>query len=190
MDIFDAIKSRRSVRRFSDKPVSEQDIEKILDAVRYSPSWANMQCWRFIVVRDKEKIKQLSEMSYVESFLKPMGYKANPATKGISEAPVVIIACADPSKSGKIWDQTYYMTDIGIATQTLMLAVRALDLGTVFVGIFDEDRVRNLLEIPSNIRVVGIFPIGHVPEDKKDAKMPTRKSLEEIVFYEKWTEKG
>lgn len=186
MDLFDAIKTRRSIRRFSDKPVSEKDIETILDLVRYSPSWANMQCWRFVVVSDKEKIKKISELSYVESFLKPMGYKANPATKGIGEAPVVIVACAEPSKSGSIWNQQYYMTDMGIASQTLMLAVRGLGLGTVFVGIFDEDAIRKLLDIPSDIRVVGIFPIGHLQDEKKEIKMPERKPLSEIVFYEKW----
>lgn len=186
MDLLEAIKTRRSIRRFSDKPVSQEDIETILDLVRYSPSWANMQCWRFVVVRDKEKIKKISELSYVESFLKPMGYKANPATKGIGEAPVVIIACAEPSKSGVIWNQPYYMTDMGIASQTLMLAVRGLGLGTVFVGIFEEDAIRKLLDIPSDIRVVGIFPIGHLQDEKKETKMPERKPLNEIVFYEKW----
>ncbi len=184
MDVFDAIKTRRSVRRFSDKPVDDSDIKTILDSVRHSPSWANMQCWRFVVVRD-EKIKQtISELSSIESLLKPMGYKANPAKKGITEAPVVIIACADPSRSGSVWNQPYYMTDLGIAAQTLMLAVRGLGMGTVFVGIFDEDGLRKLLGIPDNIRVVGIFPIGYPREEKKE--MPPRKPLDEIVFYEKW----
>ncbi|MCX7913676.1 MAG: nitroreductase family protein [Thermodesulfovibrionales bacterium] len=186
MDVFEAIKTRRSIRRFADKSVTDEEINTILDTVRYSPSWANMQCWRFVVVRDKEKIKKIGELTNLESFLKPMGYTTNPASKGVSEAPVVIVACADPTKSGKIWEQSYYLTDMGIACQTLMLAVRALGLGTVFVGIFDEDGIRKLLEIPTNIRVVGVFPIGHVPEEKKDAKMPPRKPFEEIVFYEKW----
>lgn len=186
MDAFEVIKTRRSLRRFTDEPVSDQQIETILDAVRYSPSWANMQCWRFVVTKDKEKIKRIAELTNLESLLKPMGYKANPATKGVSEAPVVIVACADPTKSGKIWEQNYYLVDMGIACQTLMLAVRALGLGTVFVGIYDEEEIRKLLEIPSDIRVVGIFPIGHIPEEKKDVKMPPRRSLEEIVFYERW----
>lgn len=185
MDVFEAIKTRRSVRRFSDKPVSDSDIELILDAVRHSPSWANMQCWRFVVVRDEKTKQKISELSSLESLLKPMGYKTNPAKKGIAEAPVVIIACADPSRSGLLWNQQYYMTDIGIAAQTLMLAVRGLGMGTVFTGIFDEDELRKLLGIPDNIRVVGIFPIGYPLEEKKE--MPPRKPLNEIVFYEKWT---
>ena len=184
MDVFDAIKTRRSVRRFSDKPVDDSDIKTILDSVRHSPSWANMQCWRFVVVRDEKTKQTISELSSIESLLKPMGYKANPAKKGITEAPVVIIACADPSRSGSVWNQSYYMTDLGIAAQTLMLAVRGLGMGTVFVGIFDEDGLRKLLGIPDNIRVVGIFPIGYPREEKKE--MPPRKPLDEIVFYEKW----
>ncbi len=184
MEVFEAIKTRRSIRRFTEKPVEDKDIETILDAVRHSPSWANMQCWRFLMVRDEKTKQVISELSSPESFLKPMGYKANPAKKGIAEAPVVIIACADPSRSGSIWNQSYYMTDIGIAAQTLMLAVNGLDMGTVFVGIFDEDGIRKLLGIPDNIRIVGIFPIGYPPEGKKE--MPPRKPLNEIVFYERW----
>jgi len=190
MEIFEAIKSRRSVRRFSQKPVEDKDIEIILDAVRHSPTWANMQCWRFIVVKNAKTKQVISELSSVEALLKPMGYKANPAKKGIAEAPVVIVACADPFQSGLLHNQPYYMTDVGIASQTLMLAAKGLDLGTVFVGIFDEEGIRNLLNIPSNLRVVGIFPIGYPTEEKKEIPMPPRKSLSEIVFYEKWGEKG
>jgi nitroreductase len=76
------------------------------------------------------------------------------------------------------------MTDIGIAAQTLMLSARALGLGTVFVGVYDEEKLRGLLKVPSNIRIVGLFPLGYPLEEKKDG--PPRKPLNEIVFYEKW----
>lgn len=184
MDIFEAIKTRRSIRRFSNKPVDEQNIQIILEAVRQSPSWANLQCWRFIVVRNEAIKERISEASYVESFFAPLGYKSNPAKKGLAEAPVIIVACADPTQSGTLWNQPYYMTDLGIASQTLMLATRALGLGTVFVGVFNEEKLRSLLNIPQNIRIVGLFPIGYPMEEKKEA--PPRKPLNEIVFYEKW----
>ena len=157
------------MRKFLDKPVEDEKLQTILEAVRQSPSWANFQCWRFIVVKDKAMKERLSELSYVESFFAPIGYKTNPSQKGIAEAPVVIVACADPAKSGAIWDQQYYMTDIGIASENLMLAAHALGLGTVFVGVFDEEKLRSLLNIPSNIRVVGIFPIGYPQEAKRRA---------------------
>lgn len=184
MDIFEAIRTRRSVRRFTDKPVEEEKIQAILEAVRQAPSWANLQCWRFVVVKDPDVKSEISEISYVESFFGPRGYKANPAKKGLAEAPVLIVACADPSQSGTLWEQPYYMTDIGIAAQNLMLAARALGLGTVFVGVFDEEKIRSMLAIPSNIRVVGLFPVGYPLEEKTSG--PARKTLNEIVFFEKW----
>ncbi len=184
MDTFEAIKTRRSIRRFQDKPVEDEKLATLLEAVRMSPSWANFQCWRFIIVKDRSMREKISEFSYVESFFAPLGYKANPAKKGLAEAPVVIVACADPSKSGVLWGQHYYMTDIGIAAQTLMLSARALGMGTVFVGVYDEEKLRILLNVPSNIRIVGLFPLGYPFEEKKEG--PPRKPLSEIVFYEKW----
>jgi nitroreductase len=184
MDIFEAIRTRRSVRRFQERPVEDETLNALFEAVRMSPSWANLQCWRFIVVKDGTAKEHISELSYVESFFSPRGYKANPARKGLAEAPVVIVACASPADSGTLWDQQYYMTDIGIASQTLMLSARALGLGTVFVGVFDEQKLRELLGVPPTVRIVGLFPLGYPLEEKKDG--PPRKPLSEIVFHEKW----
>ncbi|MGE5892530.1 MAG: nitroreductase family protein [bacterium] len=184
MELFDAIRTRRSTRRFSDKPVEEEKLRAVLEAVRMAPSWANMQCWRFIVVKEKATKAKISELSYVESFFSPRGYKVNPAKKGLAEAPVVIVACADPSQSGVLWDQHYYLTDIGIASQTLMLAAHGLGLATVFVGVFEESQLRELLGVPRDIRIVGLFPVGYPLEEKKEG--PSRKPLGEIVFSEKW----
>lgn len=184
MDTIEAIRTRRSIRRFSDQDVENEKLQAILEAARMAPSWANMQCWRFVVVKDRSVRQQISELSYVESFLAPKGYKANPSKKGIAEAPVVIIACADPAQSGVLWDQRYYLTDVGIAAQNLMLAAHDLGLGSVFVGVFDEEKLRELLGIPAGIRIIGIFPVGYPRSEKKEG--PPRKALEEIVCYEKW----
>lgn len=184
MDIFEAIKKRRSLRRFSERPVEDEKLQALLDSVRLSPSWANMQCWKLIVVKDPETRKKMSELSFVESFFSPLGYKANPSKKGLAEAPVAIVACADPTQSGNIWGQPYYMTDIGIASENLMLAATALGLGTVFVGVFHEDNLREILGIPSSIRIVGLFPVGY-PLEARETTV-SRKPLSEIVFSEKW----
>lgn len=184
MELFEAIRTRRSIRRFMDKPVEEEKLQAVLEAARHAPTWANMQCWRFVVVKDPAVREEISELSYVESFFSPLGYKTNPAKKGLAEAPVVIVACADPAQSGNIWNQQYYLTDVGIAAQNIMLAARGLGLGTVFVGVFEEERLKSLLNIPQNIRIVGIFPLGYPTEEKTGASV--RKPLEEIVFYERW----
>lgn len=184
MELFEAIKTRRSVRRFKDTPVDEALLVQLMDSVRRSPSWANMQCWKFVIVRDPLIKLPICEYSYVEAFFAPLGYKANPSKRGLCEAPVIIAACADPARSGNLWDKPYYMTDIGIAAQTLMLAARALGLGTVFVGVFEEERIKDILRIPNEIRVVGLFPLGYPLEEEK-APGP-RKELNEILYWERW----
>lgn len=184
METLEAIRTRRSIRRFLDRPVEEEKLQQLFEALRMSPSWANRQCWRLVVVTDRAVRERISELSYVESFFAPLGYKTNPAKKGIAEAPVVIVACADPSQSGSIWSQQYYLTDVGIAAQSLMLAAHAQGLGSVFVGVFDEERLRSLLAIPPHIRVVGIFPVGYSAEQQKEA--PARKPLHEFIFHGQW----
>jgi nitroreductase len=186
MELFETIKTRRSVRKYLDTPIEEKKLQAVLEAVRQAPSWANTQCWRLVVVRDLETKAQISELSYVESFFAPKGYKTNPAQKGLAEAPVVIVLCADPIDSGTLWGQNYYLVDTGIASQNLMLAAWGMGLGTVFVGVYDEKKIKALLGIPSSVRIVGLFPIGYPAEKKKDG--PARKPLAEICFEGKWAQ--
>ena len=186
MDLFEAIKTRRSVRKYADKPVEDEKLEAVLEAVRLAPSWANMQCWRMVVVRDAKVKETLSDLSYVESYFSPKGYKANPSKKALAEAPMVIVLCAEPQQSGAIWGQNYYLVDAGIASENLMLAARAQGLGTVFVGVYDEVKVKGILNIPANVRVVGLFPLGY-PAAEQTAG-PPRKPMQEICFRGMWGE--
>jgi len=184
MEVIEAINTRRSIRKVLERPVEPEKLQTVLEAVRMAPSWSNLQCWRFVVVQNPATRAALSDLSFVESFFAAYGFSKNPAQKAIAAAPVVIVACADPTKSGTMGDQNYYLADLGIAAQNLMLAAHAIGLGTVFVGVFDETKVRELLGIPTDIRVVGLFPLGY-PQDEKKAG-PPRKPLDEIVFREKW----
>ncbi len=184
MELFEAIGTRRSVRKYLDKPVEDDKLTAVLEAVRLAPSWANMQCWRMVVVRDRAAKEQISDLSYVESYFAPKGYKANPSRKALAEAPVVIVLCADPQQSGTLWGQSYYLVDAGIASQNLMLAARGLGLGTVFVGVYDEVKVKGILHIPANIRVVGLFPLGYPADDAKTG--PSRKPLAELCHDGAW----
>lgn len=184
MDTLEAIKTRRSVRKFTDRPVEPEKLQEVLEAARLAPSWANMQCWRFVVVEDRAVKARISELSYVETFFATKGYKTNPAQRALAEAPVVIVACAEPTHSGDLRGQQYYLADMGIATENLMLAAHAVGLGSVFVGVFDEEPIGELLNIPPGIRIVGLFPLGY-PQEASRGGTP-RKPLEEIVFYGKW----
>ncbi len=184
MDIFEAIKTRRSIRKYTDAAVEDGKLLAVLEAVRQSPSWANFQCWRLVVVKDKTVKEKISALSYVESYFAPKGYKSNPSMKALAEAPVVIVLCADPARSGSIRGQEYYLVDAGLAAENLMLAARGHGLGTVFVGVYDEENLKRLLGIPAEIRIVGLFPLGYPTEQKKDG--PARKPLQEICFQERW----
>jgi nitroreductase len=186
MDTLEAIRTRRSVRKLSDKAVEPEKLQSILEAVQSAPSWSNMQCWRLVVVKSPETKAKISDLSYVETFFATRGYKTNPAQKAIADAPVVIVACAVPEQSGEMEGQQYYMTDIGIASENLMLAAHAVGLATVFVGVFNEEKLGDLLAIPPGVRIVGLFPLGYPLTEPKAG--PPRKPLEEIVFYEKWKE--
>lgn len=184
MDLFEAFKTRRSIRKYLDQPVEDDKLRAVLDAVRMAPSWANMQCWRMIVVKDRAAREKISELSYVEAYFAPKGYRSNPSKKALAEAPVVLVLCADPVNSGEIWNQQYYLVDAGIAAENLMLAARGLGLGSVFVGVFDEAQLKNLLNVPEAVRIVGLFPLGYPADEKKDG--PPRKPLFDICFDEQW----
>ncbi len=184
METLEAIKTRRSIRKFSDQPVEPEKLQAVLEAVQQAPSWSNRQCWSLVVVQDQEVRTRISELSFVESFFATYGYKSNPAQKGLAQAPIVLVACADPQQSGDLRGEQYYMADLGIASQNLMLAAHDLGLGTVFVGVFDEEQLKGLLGIPPHIRIVGLFPLGYPAGEAKGG--PPRKPLDEFVHYGTW----
>ena len=184
MEVLEAIRTRRSVRKYSDRPVEPEKLQAVLEAVQQAPSWSNLQCWSLVVVTDQAVRDRISELSYVESFFAAYGYKSNPAQKGLAQAPIVIVACADPLRSGDLRGEQYYMADMGIATENLMLAAHDQGLGSVFVGVFDEEKLKELLQIPAEIRIVGLFPLGYPAGESKGG--PPRKPLNEFVHYGTW----
>ena len=185
METLEAIKTRRSIRKFSDQAIEPEKLQAVLEAVQQAPSWSNRQCWSLVVVQDQNMRSRISELSFVESFFSTYGYKSNPAQKGLAQAPVVLVACADPQQSGDLRGEQYYMADLGIATQNLMLVAHDLGLGTVFVGVFDEEQIKALLGIPAEIRIVGLFPLGYPATEPKAG--PSRKPLSEFVHYDTWS---
>ena len=171
MDVFEAIKTRRSIRAFTEEEVSDEEIEKILDAARWAPSAGNIQPWIFVIVRDPKRKRRLSEAALNQLF--------------IEEAPVVIVVCADQERSGRVYGRRgsdlYCIQDTAAAIQNLLLAAHALGLGACWVGAFNEDAVRHVLNIPDGVRPVAIIPMGR-PAVKPRAVF--KRSLNEIVRYE------
>ena len=188
MEVLEAIKTRRSIRHYKPDPVDDKALQTVLDAARWAPSWANKQCWRFIVVRDSsiknELTNTLNKMRREDTLVD------NPATKAMIQAPVVIVACAELGKSGFRSDGTsasekgdWYMFDVALAMQNLALAAHALGLGTVHVGAFDGKKAAEILGVPEGFCVVEMTPLGF-PE--REGRVTPRKELSEIVFYDKF----
>ncbi len=179
MDLMQAIKERRSVRKFKADPVSEDLINAVLEAGRWAPSWANTQCWRFVVVRDSEIKESLAETKG----------KGNPAGEAIRNAPVTIVICGELNQSGYFKGEAptdkgdWFMFDTALAAQNMMLAAHALGLGTVAVGLFDASKAAEILGVPSNIAVVLILPMGY-PDEQPAA--PRRKEFSEIVYRDRY----
>lgn len=174
MELYQALQDRRSVRKYKSDPVPEEKLMRILEAARIAPSWSNKQCWKFIIVHDQEKKKQLAASMPPD----------NPAIRAVGEtAPVVLVLCADPKESGNQDGKGYYLLDAGLAMQQLILAAHAEGLGTCWVALFDEARARAACAVPAEYRVVALTPLG-VPEKVPSAR--PRKELSEIVYAEQW----
>ena len=170
MDVYDAINQRTSVRSYRPDPVDEDKLERILNAARLAPSGKNGQPWIFIVVKDKGTRKKLV-----------------PACKGqefMAEAPVVIVACAKTDNHIMACGQLCYPIDVAIALDHITLAAVDLNLGTCWIGAFDEGKVKALLSIPDAVRVVGLMPLGYPVDASPRTK--NRLSHEEIVKFDRW----
>jgi nitroreductase len=194
MELFDAIYTRRSIRKYKSDPVDDQAVEKILEAGRWAPSWSNTQCWHFVVVRDPGVKAKLGEC--LLKFKLPDKEIENPAVKILNTVPVVIVVGAEMGKSGGppgpaagsgrgfITDKgDWFMFDTALAVQNMVLAAHAQGLGTVIIGTFDAVKVEKTLNVPDGFRVVTLFPLG-VPDT--EGKAPPRKELSEIVTQDKW----
>jgi nitroreductase len=186
MEVLEAIKTRRSIRKYKTTPVDDKTIELVLEAARWAPSWANTQCWRFVVVRDSDIKSKLADT------LIAVSDRPNRATDAIRNAPVVIVACAELGKSGYYARESkelatdkgdWYMFDVALAMQNLTLAAHSLGLGTVHVGAFDAKKIATILGVTEGFCVVSMTPLGY-PDEEPDLR--PRKELAEIVFYDKY----
>jgi len=188
METLQAIKTRRSIRKYKATPLDDKTIELVLEAARWAPSWANGQCWRFIVVRDDSiKAELANTLVKVQS-----GDTAidNPSLRAIRSAPVVIVACAELGESGYEFGEPatdkgdfWFMFDVALAMQNLALAAHSLGLGTVHVGAMDAKKAASILEVPEGFCVVEMTPLGY-PDQQPSAR--PRKELSEIVFRDKY----
>ena len=170
MTVMEAVRLRKSVRSFEDKPVEDEKLHSVLEAARLAPSASNRQEWRFVVVRESEMRKKLASAARNQAF--------------VGEAPVVLACCAETDNHRMACGQLCYPINLAIAVDHMTLAAVELGLGTCWIGAFDEDKVKQLLGIPDEIRVVELLTLGY-PADP-GPKEKNRKPLESVVRWDRW----
>jgi len=155
LEVFDAMRGRRSVRSYSNAPVPEEVLDRVIEAGRLAPSASNVQPWHFIIVTDSEKRNVLSEGRYA-------GF--------LSQSPVVIVGCGDRKAAPK-----WYVIDTTIALQNMVIQATAEGLGTCWIGSFSHERVASALGLPSNMEVVAMLAVGYPKEGVSLEESITRK---------------
>jgi nitroreductase len=183
MEVNAAIAARRSIRKYKTDPIDPQVLEKLLEAVRLAPSWANTQCCRLVVVTDKETKNKLADTMF------GFGGKVSQTAEGMKAAPVAIAFCAEIGKSGFTYAEPrapatdkgeyWYMFDVALAMENLLLAAQSYHLGTVVIGAFEPKAAAEVLQVPAGYVVVALTPLGH-PDEAPTAR--PRKSISEIAY--------
>ncbi len=168
--VIEAIKLRKSVRSWEDRPIEEEKLAAVLEAARLAPSASNRQEWRFVVVREAATRKKLASAANNQAF--------------VGEAPVVLACCAESDNHRMSCGQLCYPIDLAIAIDHIALAAVELGLGTCWIGAFQEDKVKALLGIPDEVRVVELLPLGY-PADPSP-KEKKRKPLDDLVHWDRW----
>lgn len=169
MDVTKAIVSRRSIRKYTTEPVSDEDIEALLNAAMHTPSAVNRQPWHFVVVKDRETLAAIPQIS--------------PTAPMVKDAPVAIAVCADKDleKFPGLWVQ-----DCSAATENMLLAATARGLGAAWTVVYPfEDRVegiKNLLNLPVNVIPLCVVPVGHPAE----TPAPVDRFNPSCIHYEVW----
>jgi nitroreductase len=177
--MLELISSRQSDRKYSDKPVEKEKLDRIIEAGRIAPSACNAQPWKFIVVTEPQLLLKTAEAASA----KLLGMNSF-----VSQAPVqVIIVREKPNFSSKVGasikNKDYSLIDIGIAAENICLQAAAEGIGSCIIGWFDEKELQNLLGIPSSKRVELMITLGYSLSDKRGKK---RKPSVETVSYNKY----
>lgn len=177
MDVEECIKTRRSVRKYKDKPVDWDSIVRILDAGKFAPSAGNIQNWKFIVARKDDVRKKLAEAAFDQDWME--------------EAPVHIVVVGEPEKAERFYgsrgERLYTIQSCAAAVENMLLMANELGLGSCWVGAFDESKVKRALNMPEGVIPQAIITIGYGNEKPE---MPGRVELEHTIYFDRWFQKG
>jgi len=171
MKVLDVIQKRQSVRKYKEDPIPEKALMRVLEAARLAPSGKNFQPWKFIIVKDKALKEKLAQASAGQFFM--------------AEAPIIIVGCGFPdncyARMGRYMQS--WSVDVTIALEHLILQAQEEGLGTCWIGSFEEEGIKAILNIPENVKVLALTPLGYPDEIPR---FRGRKSLDEIISYDRF----
>ncbi|MFH0949396.1 MAG: nitroreductase family protein [Candidatus Aenigmatarchaeota archaeon] len=170
MDFFETVEKRYSVRTFKSKPIEEEKLKKIFEVANLAPSAGNLQSFEIVCVTDTKKKQELARIAHTQQF--------------VAEAPVVLVVFANEQRSekyGKRGKELFCLNDADIACSYIQLAVTALGLGSVWVGLFDDDKVRKIVNAPAHLKPTAIIAMGYPDEEPRKK---TRRGVSSIVHDE------
>ena len=171
MDVHEAIRQRRSVRAYQDKAVADDVLRRVLEAARLAPSAKNRQEWRFIVVRDEKLRRELARAAHDQLF--------------IAEAPVCLAFCATEDDCVMSCGHKAGPIDAAIAEAYVTLAAVAEGLGTCWIGAFSEEKVKQLLGVPANVKVVAMTPLGYPASPDLIGPIDEKRRKDEAEIFSK-----
>lgn len=176
MNVLDAIQRRRSIRKYLQKPVEFDKVSLVLQAGSFAPSSGNLQDYRFIVVSKKSLIQGIADECTEQYW--------------VAQAPVLIVVCADAEMTERYYglrgQRLYSVQNCAAAIQNMMLAATELGLGTCWVGSFNEDYIKDALNIPEKVRPQAIVALGYADE------LPAEKDfepLEHLIYFNEFGSK-
>jgi nitroreductase len=173
MELLDIIKKRRSIRKFKNVLIEKDKLVKVLEAAHWAPTAGNLQSWKFIIVKDKKAREQVAEAAFNQMWL--------------TEAPVLIVVSAFTDKISRYYgvrgERLYAVQECAAAMENMILEAESLGLATCWVGAFDEQAIKRMLDIPGNLRPQAIIALGYADEIPP---MPSKYQLRDVVYFERY----
>ncbi|GAA0177433.1 nitroreductase family protein [Clostridium sediminicola] len=174
MDFYSVIEQRKSVKKFNGIKVKDSSLDRMINAAMMSPSWKNLSSYKFIIVEDSNKKSKIADS---------IKNKTNEASNAINEAPILVVFVGNPELSETVEGKDMYLLDAAIAMEHLVLAATEEGYGTCWMASFEENKVKEALDIPDEIRVIAMTPVGK-PEEVKEHY--PKKDVRDYVYLNNW----